>query len=122
MSPKSKIIGLGSHGHVQKSENHANYGFSGFPREKSKRYQSELKQNNSRELLGHIFLKIHSDNSPSGPPRPQIRHFPRFSQMFYRNSCLPSSLVFPKRGAGAEVGVGMLRGRGTTQPHSHLAT
>ena len=38
MSPKLKIIGFGSHGHVRKSENHENEGFSGFPKVKSKSY------------------------------------------------------------------------------------
>ena len=30
MYPKLKIIGFGSHGHVQKSDNHENDGFPGF--------------------------------------------------------------------------------------------
>ena len=38
MSPKINKIGFGSHGHVRKSENHENDGFSGSPKRKLKRY------------------------------------------------------------------------------------
>ena len=49
MYPKLNIIGLGSHGHVQKSENRENERFWGF--HKSKSYESKMKQNDSTELL-----------------------------------------------------------------------
>ena len=60
MSPEFKIIGLGSHGHVQKSENHEHEGLSGFPKVKSKSYQSKMKQNtiNSMELSGHFSQNL----------------------------------------------------------------
>ena len=54
----------------------------------------------SPATLGYIFRYFK-------PTLFQRNDFPK-----YENSCPQSSLVSPKRGAGARVGVGMLRGRG----------
>ena len=66
MSPKSRIIGFGSHGHVEKSENDE---LSGFPKVKSKSYESKMKQNTSSELLGHSINKIYSKSDPLDLPQ-----------------------------------------------------
>ena len=68
---KIKINGFGSHGHIPKSENHETDGFSGFPKMNPKSDQSKMKQNNSTELLGLFFKKVHNKNVPK-TPRPQI--------------------------------------------------
>ena len=52
---KDNIVGFGSHGHIRKSENHDNERFSASPIMKSKKYESEMKQNHSTELLGYSF-------------------------------------------------------------------
>ena len=48
--------------------------------------------------------KAYEDNAPNRWGDKRATHVP--------HSCPPSSLVSPKRGAGAGVGVGMLRGGG----------
>ena len=58
-SPKIEIIGFGSYGHVQKSRNHENEGFSVSPRSKSK-----MKQNNSTEISGYSCHNIHHRSDP----------------------------------------------------------
>ena len=55
MSPKIKIVGCGSRGHVPKSRNHRNDGFLGSPKSKSKKYKTKSKQNHSLELLSLLF-------------------------------------------------------------------
>ena len=55
MSPKINNIGVGTHGHVPKSENLENDGFSVLPEMSPKGNYSQLKQNNSTELLGYSF-------------------------------------------------------------------
>ena len=61
-SPKIEAIGFGSHGHVQKSTNPHNDGFWVSPKAKLKSYWSQMKQNNSTELLAmyclHKLLQI----------------------------------------------------------------
>ena len=54
-SPEIKINGFGAQGHVRKSRNHENEGFSVSPTSKSKSYQSKVKQNNPTELLAISF-------------------------------------------------------------------
>ena len=58
--------------------NHENDEFSGFPKMKSKSDLSNMKQNNSTELLGHSFLTVYTTNAPPQTPNPD------FSQIFYR--------------------------------------
>ena len=58
VSPKLEIIGFGSHGHVRKSEDHEDEGFSGFTKMNPKSDWSKMKQNNSTELLGYSFNNI----------------------------------------------------------------
>ena len=58
MSPEIKIIGFGSHGHVQESRNHTNDGFSLSPTDNSESYESKTKQNNSTELFAISFHKF----------------------------------------------------------------
>ena len=48
---KLKVIGLGSHGHVQKSRNHGNDGFSDFP----KRHPKRLLVENEAESFYRAF-------------------------------------------------------------------
>ena len=84
MSPKFKIIGFGSRGHVQESRNREIEGSWGFPKVKSESYQSKMKQNISTELLGHSFCKKSVKIAPQ-TPRPQIRIsqvFPDFLEEF----------------------------------------
>ena len=45
VSPKKTHIGIGAHGHVRKPGNHEHDWFSGFPKMKSNKYLSKMKQN-----------------------------------------------------------------------------
>ena len=57
--PTLKIVGFGSHGHVQGSEDRGNDDSLFFHKVKSKSYLSKMKQNNYTKLLGRSFLKMH---------------------------------------------------------------
>ena len=92
---KLQKTGVGSHGHVRKSENHENDGFSGFPKVKSKSYFSKMKQNSSTELSGSSFLKIYNKNAPPDPLDPKSGIFPDFPR--FPIGILPS---FGCRGLG----------------------
>ena len=85
MSPKIKIIGFGSHGHVRKSPNHESDRYSGSPIMESKSYCSKIRQNNSTELSGDSLTNIYNNMSPQ-TPGPQNRTFLRISKMFYWTS------------------------------------
>ena len=67
MSPELKVIFFGSHGHVQKSENHANAGFSGF----SKLNENELVPNEVTLFYGAcrhtLFFKFTVNMAPQTP-------------------------------------------------------
>ena len=56
MSPKLKIFGFGSLGHVRKSPDHENEGFHDSAIMNPKSYQSKMKQNDSMELSGYSFF------------------------------------------------------------------
>ena len=51
MYPKIKIVGFGSRGHVQKPRDRENDGDSDSPIIKSKSYESNIKDDDSTELL-----------------------------------------------------------------------
>ena len=65
-------IGLGSHGHVRYVRKSWKWWVLGFPKVKSKSYESKTKQNNSTELSGYSFLKICNKNGPPDPARHKI--------------------------------------------------
>ena len=63
--PKINIIGFEARGHVQKSRNHRNEGFEGFPRMTSKSYTFKLKQNHITELLSTSYPQDYHKNDPT---------------------------------------------------------
>ena len=67
-----------------------------------------MKQSDSMELLGYLIFQIEGKNGFPDPGGPQMGYVSLIIP-----SCPSNSLVSPKRGAGAGVGVGMLRGRVT---------
>ena len=76
---KLNIVGLGNHGHVNKSENHEHDSSLRFSRVKSKSYSSKKKQNDSTHFVAYLFLKSIVKVAPeTPPPTPQIRIFPDF--------------------------------------------
>ena len=79
-----KNIGLGSHGHVHKSENHENDGFSGFPKMDPKSCQSRMTQNISTELISHSFKTNLHKSGTQDSHRSQILILSWFQRIFYR--------------------------------------
>ena len=78
VSPEIDNIGFGSHGHVRKSENHANDGFLGSPQKKLK-----MKQNNYTELSGYSFNNICSENNVK-IEETCLNHLPMISYDFHQ--------------------------------------
>ena len=116
MGPQWKTIGFGSRRRVNKSENHANKGFSGSPEMKSKNHESKKKQNNSMELPGHFFSK-HAVKMAPRPSDPTSGFFFLEAEQHTgppRLATGPPRLATRPPRSGAVVGVGMLRARGTT--------
>ena len=58
MGPESRI-GVGIKVMSTKSEIYENYDCSDVPKVKSKSYQSRMKQKNSTELLGNVFINLY---------------------------------------------------------------
>ena len=72
MSPQIKIIGFGSHGHVQKSRNHEDDGFSVFPIMKAKQYESEITYSyiiSNPFILSYLTRQLTFQHQPSQPQK-----------------------------------------------------
>ena len=115
MSPKLKTIGFGSHGHVPKSKIMETRG-RGFPKVKSKSYESQMKQNNSTQLLGQLLSKIEVNMTPQ-TPNPEVSRIFNRKSVFFRQyhfmalSFDGMSLPF----------VGRSHGLAAAPGHSHVA-
>ena len=73
VSPEAKVIGLGAHGHAHYGRT---LGFVCLLESEIGSYESQMKQNNSTELLGNSFITFYNKSLPPDPPRPQNQIFP----------------------------------------------
>ena len=77
--PKLKVIGFGSHGHVQSSETHEHERASDFPQVKSKIVKPKPSNEKSKKLSGYYFLEFTIKTAPWPPQIPNLdfwRSFP----------------------------------------------
>ena len=79
-----RLIIMDTLNHVQKSRNHENDGFSGFPNNEIGKpiIQNE---NNYTKLLGYSFHNIYNQDGPPDPHGPQIPLFQSFKDSKFQS-------------------------------------